>query len=102
MIFVSTRDLSSSRWPLRSLMRSIVLEHGAPMDPTEDSSTVGIELVRHALRDTSIEFYDCGGQVDYAGMHQIFLSRRALYLLVWDVQKCHGLRGNKLDEVRDA
>ncbi|CAN0498040.1 unnamed protein product [Laminaria digitata] len=30
--------------------------------------------------------HDCAGQIDYAGMHQIFLSRRALYLLVWDVK----------------
>ncbi|CAN0491942.1 unnamed protein product, partial [Scytosiphon promiscuus] len=48
-------------------------------------STVGIELLRHRLRDIRVEFYDCAGQLDYAGMHQTFLSRRAVYLLVWDV-----------------
>lgn len=62
-------------------------------------STVGIELLRHRLRNTTIEFYDCAGQVDYAGMHQTFLSKRALYLLVWDVGRCLGKDGDDLDEV---
>ncbi|CAN0193906.1 unnamed protein product, partial [Scytosiphon promiscuus] len=47
----------------------------------------GIELHRHQIKGTTVEFYDCAGQVDYCGMHQTFLTRRALYLLVWDVQK---------------
>lgn len=85
----------------RSLMNSIVQEKGCRTKGTpEEVSTVGIDLLRHRLRDINVEFYDCAGQLDYAGMHDIFLSRRALYLLVWDVKKCHGKRDNDLDEVR--
>ena len=61
---------------------------------------MGIELLRHTLVEgTTVEFYDCAGQVDYAGMHQTFVSRRALYLLVWDVRRCDGTDGNALDKV---
>lgn len=63
-------------------------------------STKGIELHRDVINGTTIEFYDCAGQVDYYGMHQTFLTRRALYLLVWDVHKCFGKAGETLDEVR--
>lgn len=65
----------------------------------EEVSTVGIDLLRHRLKGTTVEFYDCAGQVDYAGMHQTFLSRRALYVVVWDVGRCHGKDGEALDEV---
>ena len=85
----------------RSLMNSIVHEKGfLTKGAAEDVSTVGIDLLRHRLGDIKVEFYDCAGQLDYAGMHDIFLSRRALYLLVWDVKKCHGKHGSDLDEVR--
>lgn len=60
---------------------------------------MGIELLRHRLKGTTVEFYDCAGQVDYAGMHQTFLSRRALYLLVWDVGRCDGIDGDTLNKV---
>lgn len=62
------------------------------------SSTVGMYLTRHKTKNTEITLYDCGGQIDYHGMHQIFLTRRALYLLVWDVQECKRF-GAKTDEV---
>lgn len=82
-------------------MNSIIHEKGFLTKGTpEEVSTVGIDLFRHRLRDIKVEFYDCAGQLDYAGMHDIFLSRRALYLVVWDVKKCHGKNGDDLDEVR--
>lgn len=69
-------------------MQSIVAGHGSPTKGTPaQASTVGIELLRHKLQDTTVEFFDCAGQVDYAGMHQTFLTRRALYLLVVDITK---------------
>lgn len=73
-----------------SLMRSIVAGCGDPTEGTPAKvSTVGLDLVTHILEDnTTVEIYDCAGQLDYTGMHQIFLSRRALYLVVWDVEKC--------------
>lgn len=83
-----------------SLMNSIVHGGARPTVGTpEEVSTIGIQLQRHPLQNVRVEFYDCAGQIDYAGMHQIFLSRRALYLLVWDVQNCLGRAGNTLDQV---
>ena len=84
-------------------MNSIVHSKGSPTVGTPaEVSTVGIELFRHRLRDIRVEFYDCAGQLDYAGMHQTFLSRRAVYLLVWDVHKFHEKHGNDLDQAGDA
>ena len=81
-------------------MRSIIAGAGSPTEGTlEEASTVGIDLLRHLLKGTTIEFYDCAGQVDYAGMHQTFLTRRALYLLVWDVTRFHVLGRDNLSEV---
>lgn len=86
--------------PGRSLVKTIVAGRASPTVGTPAKvSTVGIELLRHRLKGTTVEFYDCAGQVDYAGMHQTFLSRRALYLLVWDVGRCHGQDGKALDKV---
>ncbi|CBJ25495.1 LRR-GTPase of the ROCO family [Ectocarpus siliculosus] len=84
-----------------SLLNSIVNERGSrTVGTSEEVSTVGIELRRHHQRNGRIvEFYDCAGQVDYYGMHQTFLTRRALYLLVWDVSRCHGKESNDLDKV---
>lgn len=84
-----------------SLLNSIVNERGSrTVGTSEEVSTVGIELRRHRQRNgRTVEFYDCAGQVDYYRMHQTFLTRRALYLLVWDVSRCHGKEGNNLDKV---
>ncbi|CAM9253300.1 unnamed protein product, partial [Sphacelaria rigidula] len=71
-----------------SLMQSIIAGCGSPTTgTTAEASTVGVELHPHQLEDTAVEFFDCAGQVDYAGMHQTFLTRQALYLLVVDVTK---------------
>ncbi|CAM9979903.1 unnamed protein product [Ectocarpus sp. 12 AP-2014] len=73
-----------------SLMQSIMAGHGSPTQGTPaQASTVGMELCPHQIQDKKIEFFDCAGQVDYAGMHQTFLTRRALYLLVVDITKYH-------------
>lgn len=81
-------------------MNSIVQGRGCPTAGTRaDASTVGIELLQHVLHGATVEFYDCAGQVDYYGLHQIFLTRQALYLLVWDVKQCEGKAVEDLDEV---
>lgn len=89
-----------------SLVNSIGEGHGSPTVGTPAAvSTVGIEIHRHQLKGTkgtAVEFYDCAGQIDYFGLHQTFLTRRALYLLVWDVSKCLGKQGEELDEVRQC
>ena len=85
----------------KSLVQTIDAETGSRTEENTDiSSTVGIELRRRELNGTTVEFYDCAGQVDYYGMHQTFLTRRALFLLVWDVTKFDGLTGNDLTKVR--
>lgn len=81
-------------------MKSIVSGHANRTEGTpEEASTEGIELQPHQLENTSVEFYDCAGQVDYGGMHQVFLTQRALFLLVWDITRCYGLSDRKLTEV---
>ena len=76
---------------------------GSPTDGTPDeASTVGIDLRCYQpshYQGMAVEFYDCGGQVDYAGMHQVFMTRRALYLLVWDVTLFHNLDSKKRAKV---
>ena len=62
----------------RSLVGSMIAGKGIPTGITSDEvSTVGIELRRHLLDGTTVGFYGCAGQVDYAGMHQTFLTPRA-------------------------
>ena len=65
----------------------------------EEASTEGIEVRPHQIENTSVEFYDCAGQVDYGGMHQVFLTQRALFLLVWDITECSGRSVRNLDRV---
>ena len=84
-------------------MESIIKGTKSPTEGTlEEASTVGIDLRHHLLQGTKVEFYDCAGQVDYAGMHQTFLTRHALYLLVWDVKLLHGLDERNIQEVGDS
>lgn len=87
-----------------SLMNSIISETAKRTEgEPENISTEGIEVLhevlQHASEETSVEFYDCAGQVDYGGMQQVFLTRRALFLLVWDIKTFHDLSGNDFDEV---
>lgn len=71
-----------------SLMQCIIARRGSPTKGTAaQASTVGMKLHPHQLQITDVEVFDCPGQVDYAGMHQTFLTRRALYLLVVDITK---------------
>lgn len=53
---------------------------------------MNIIVLGHGSSDTeamAVEFFDCAGHVDYAGMNQTFLARRALYLVVVDIKKYH-------------
>ena len=38
-------------------------------------------------------------QITYYGLHQFFLTERAVYVIVWDVTRFEGLSGEALDEV---
>ena len=70
--------------------------------PVSNISTVGIVVsdwtyfkrVREsqtALKSITFMTWDFGGQEEYYATHQCFLSRRSLYLAVWNVT--HGMRG---------
>lgn len=81
-------------------MESIISKSANRTEGTpQEASTEGIEVRPHQLKNTSVEFYDCAGQVDYGGMQQVFLTRRALFLLVWDISRCSGISDSNLDEV---
>ena len=56
----------------------------------EDLSTLGIDIHSIDLRRGNMPVFhfrcwDFAGQEDYYATHQCFLSKRSLYLLVWDV-----------------
>jgi len=38
-------------------------------------------------------------QITYYGLHQFFLTERAIYVIVWDATKFEGMRGKELDQV---
>lgn len=80
-------------------MKSIMSRHAYRTEETsEEAGTQGIGVHPHELENTSVDFYDCAGQIDYAGMQEVFLTGRAIFL-VWDVQKFSNLSPNRLDEV---
>ena len=68
----------------------------------ENISTVGIVVSdwtyfkrvkesQTALKSITFMTWDFGGQEEYYATHQCFLSRRSLYLAVWNVT--HGMKG---------
>lgn len=88
MTFVST-----SRF---SLIKSILAGEGRLTTGAELES-VGVSVKNFDLRRTVEEMdagnkveaklYDLAGQVDYYGLHQLFLTERALYVLTWDASQ---------------
>eukprot|EP00752_Nemacystus_decipiens_P014355 g12771.t2 len=67
-----------------SLRRSI--KSGRPC-MTKDGgaeSTVHVDAEHHDVEGQRIRIFDCAGQVVYYGLLQLFLTPRAVYLLVWD------------------
>ena len=55
---------------------------------TEESSTEGIDISSWSFtkqkQDYKLNVWDFGGQEIYHATHQFFLTKRSLYLLVWD------------------
>lgn len=78
--------------PLKSLIKSIMAGRGQ-LTLEEERETVGVSVQGHVLdgenqnKGTDVKFYDLAGQVDYYGLHQLFLTETALYVLVWDASK---------------
>ena len=61
----------------------------------EELESVGVSVESHHFETgrearTDVKLYDLAGQVDYYGLHQLFLTERALYVLVWDASKFLG------------
>ena len=66
-----------------------VCDHQAPMPEETKDTTRGIDIVPHTWcqpdqPDFLMNIWDFGGQDVYHGIHQLFLSKRALYALVLD------------------
>lgn len=75
-----------------SLIASIIEGEEYRMTNREEEVRAGgIELHRRQLGNISVDLYDCPAQVDFQGMHEVFLSPKALFLLVWDITNCSEL-----------
>lgn len=69
-------------------------------DGEGDVSTIGVDLHTYILQDgTRCKLYDLAGQIDYRGLHQLFLTERALYVLVWNATDFEGRQGQELTKV---
>eukprot|EP00903_Cladosiphon_okamuranus_P006504 g6358.t1 len=74
-----------------SLRRSI--KSGKPSKTREGGveSTVHVDVEDHKIDDHPIRIFDCAGQVVYYGLLQLFLTPRAVYLLVWDAENASNM-----------
>ena len=62
---------------------------------------------KHQLSGPAVSAQTCSfgrrvvavSQITYYGLHQFFLTERAVYLIVWDATKFEGLNGEDLDKV---
>ncbi|CAM9361370.1 unnamed protein product, partial [Sphacelaria rigidula] len=70
-----------------SLRHSI--KAGKPCTTREggEDSTVHVDVEDHEVDGHAIRIFDCAGQVVYYGLLQLFLTPRAVYLLVFDAGK---------------
>ena len=61
------------------------------MEPT-DHRTIGIDVSRWSPQGRDVDFtlFDLAGQAVYLQTHQLFLLRRAVYLLVWRPPEASG------------
>eukprot|EP00752_Nemacystus_decipiens_P011696 g10379.t2 len=85
-----------------SLRRSI--KAGKPCVTGEGGvdSTVHVDVEDHELDGHPIRLFDCAGQVVYYGLLQLFLTPRAVYLLVWDAAEASKMDLLNLEELAIA
>lgn len=80
-----------------SLIKSILAGEGQLTGESELES-VGVSVKKFDFRNrvdgetdggetVEANLYDLAGQVDYYGLHQLFLTERALYVLAWNASK---------------
>ena len=68
-----------------------------------DHRTIGIDVVKWETGwGTTLAIYDLAGQSIYAKTHQIFLLRRAIYLLVWRVIQPRDHSDEDFDTIRST
>lgn len=64
-------------------------------------STVGVDLHTHTLRDnTRCNLYDLAGELDFKGLHRLFLAEWALYIVVFKATDFEGKQDKELTTVR--
>ena len=73
---------------LESLIKSIKAGKGQ-LTQGEELESVGVSVQCHRFEtgvkcNAEVKLYDLAGQVEYYGLHQLFLTERALYVLVWN------------------
>ena len=73
---------------LESLIKSIKAGKGQ-LTHGEELESVGVSVQGHRFKtgvegEAELKLYDLAGQVEYYGLHQLFLTERALYVLVWN------------------
>ena len=67
-----------------------------------DSHAISSSLLCIALIDRIQPLRRCAFgffQITYYGLHQFFLTERAIYVIVWDATKFEGLSQENLDQV---
>ncbi len=78
-----------------TLMKKI-LKPDLTIEPGREETTEGIEIMPWSLQctmddgsneDITVHLWDFGGQEIYHSTHQFFLTKRSLYLFVWDARK---------------
>jgi internalin A len=71
-----------------SLMKRLIRDEFS----SKEGTTEGIEINKWIIetgrtKDFRVNFWDFGGQEIYHATHQFFLTKRSLYLLVWEARK---------------
>lgn len=75
-----------TRFP-HSLIQSMKAGQGQ-LTEGDALETVGVSVSDYVLDEKmTARFYDLAGQADYYGLHQLFLTSRAVYGLTWDASK---------------
>ncbi|CAN0572639.1 unnamed protein product, partial [Ectocarpus sp. 12 AP-2014] len=68
-------------------------KEATPTGEWKEESTVFADVERKELEGSSIRVYDCAGQVAYTGLLQMFLTPRAICVLVCNAESFGQQRG---------
>ncbi len=78
-----------------TLMKKL-LDPNLAVEPGKEPSTEGIDIRKWSMwcpfddgtsHDITLHFWDFGGQEIYHSTHQFFLTKRSLYIFVWEARK---------------